>query len=213
ELDAYTTLLQQHYDQLKAEKKPTAEDLPLNRTDAEARFNRMALFTNLSVYYVVSLVIAFLGWLVAPVLNQRIAFMFSLCLLAVYTYAVYMRMYISGRPPVTNLYSSAIFIGWATVAGGLIIESFTWKGIGNVIAAATGFAALRIADGLATDGDTIAVMEAVLDTQFWLATHVVCITLGYATTFLAGGLGVLYLFIWALSSKMSDEWDRTITRM
>lgn len=29
------------------------------------------------------------------------------------------------------------------------------------------------------DGDTIGVMQAVLDTNFWLATHVVCITLGY----------------------------------
>ncbi len=35
-------------------------------------------------------------------------------------------------------------------------------------------------------------MQAVLDTTFWLATHVVCITLGYAATFVAGFLGLLY---------------------
>ncbi len=32
-------------------------------------------------------------------------------------------------------------------------------------------------------------LQAVLDTQFWLATHVTCITLGYATTYVAGLLG------------------------
>ena len=37
------------------------------------------------------------------------------------------------------------------------------------------------------------VLQAVLDTQFWLATHVVCITLGYAATFVAGLLGIIYI--------------------
>ena len=44
------------------------------------------------------------------------------------------------------------------------------------------------------EGDTLGVMQAVLDTQFWLATHVVCITLGYAATFAAGFTGMGYLF-------------------
>ena len=92
------------------------------------------------------------------------------------------------------------------------MESLTWKGLGNVIAAATGFAALRIADGLATDGDTIAVMEAVLDTQFWLATHVVCITLGYSATFLAGALGILYLCAWPIPGLLDKEREQTISR-
>ncbi|MEZ5944816.1 MAG: cytochrome c biogenesis protein CcsA [Planctomycetaceae bacterium] len=190
-LAAYHELLAKHRDPATVSKAD--QDLPLNKVEAEARYNRMELFSNLAIFYVISLVVAFAGWLFAPNFNQRFSFFLSLGLLFVYTYAIYMRMYISGRPPVTNLYSSAVFIGWATVLGGLILEPFTWKGFGNVVAAATGFAALRIADGLATDGDTIAVMEAVLDTQFWLATHVVCITLGYAATFLAGAFGLIYL--------------------
>ena len=36
-------------------------------------------------------------------------------------------------------------------------------------------------------------LQAVLDTQFWLATHVMCVTLGYSATFLAGLLGVVYV--------------------
>ena len=36
-------------------------------------------------------------------------------------------------------------------------------------------------------------MRAVLDSNFWLATHVVIITIGYSTTFLAGFLGIAYV--------------------
>jgi ABC-type transport system involved in cytochrome c biogenesis permease subunit len=35
----------------------------------------------------------------------------------------------------------------------------------------------------------------VLDTNFWLATHVVVITLGYASTFLAGTIAIVYLVL------------------
>jgi ABC-type transport system involved in cytochrome c biogenesis permease subunit len=45
-----------------------------------------------------------------------------------------------------------------------------------------------VAYGLDT-GDTMHVLQAVLDTQFWLSTHVVTVTLGYGATFLAGLLG------------------------
>ena len=36
-------------------------------------------------------------------------------------------------------------------------------------------------------------MQAVLDTQFWLATHVTCVTLGYTVTLVAGLLGLIYV--------------------
>ena len=50
-------------------------------------------------------------------------------------------------------------------------------------------------------------LQAVLDTQFWLATHVVCITLGYATTFVAGLLGVLYI-LRGVFTPSADAGDR-----
>jgi len=35
----------------------------------------------------------------------------------------------------------------------------------------------------------------VLDTNFWLATHVVCVTIGYASTFVAGTLALAYIVL------------------
>lgn len=37
-------------------------------------------------------------------------------------------------------------------------------------------------------------MRAVLDSNFWLATHVVTVTAGYGATFLAGFLAIIYIF-------------------
>jgi ABC-type transport system involved in cytochrome c biogenesis permease subunit len=54
---------------------------------------------------------------------------------------------------------------------------------------------LLIAHNLALGGDTMEMMRAVLDTNFWLATHVVVVTLGYASTFVAGTLAMAYIIL------------------
>src|SRR5690606_947943 len=72
---------------------------------------------------------------------------------------------------------------------------------------------LRIAHALAADGDTFVVLEAVLDTQFWLATHVVCITLGYATTYMAGLFGLLYIALGVFTPGLNSRIAKELTRM
>ena len=61
--------------------------------------------------------------------------------------------------------------------------------ISVLVASVTGFLTLLVANALAM-GDSMPVLEAVLDTQFWLATHVVSVSLGYSATFVAGFLGI-----------------------
>jgi ABC-type transport system involved in cytochrome c biogenesis permease subunit len=114
---------------------------------------------------------------------------------------------------VTNLYSSAVFIGWGCVLLGLVFEPIFRLGIGNVLSTIAGFATLFISFKLSADGDTFTVLQAVLDTQLWLATHVTCVTMGYATTFLAGTLGVLYIGAGLLTSALKPDLDRALGRM
>ena len=119
------------------------------------------------------------------------------------------RMILEGRPPVTNLYSSAIFIGFGAVVLGLVLEAFWRNGIGLVKSSLIGFITLIIAHHLSLNGDTMEMMRAVLDTNFWLATHVVIVTLGYASTFVAGFLGLIYIifgvFTPMLTRKLTPE--------
>src|SRR3569623_1726993 len=102
-------------------------------------------------------------------------------------------MALEGRPPITNLYSSAIFIGWGACILGLVLERFWRNSIGLVVSSTIGFLTLIIAHHLSLSGDTMEMMRAVLDTNFWLATHVVVVTLGYASTFVAGLLAIVYV--------------------
>jgi ABC-type transport system involved in cytochrome c biogenesis permease subunit len=77
-------------------------------------------------------------------------------------------MWLEGRPPVTNLYSSALFIGWGSVALCLILEAVYRTRSGRAAAGLIGFATLIIAHHLALAGDTLEMMRAVLDSNFWL---------------------------------------------
>jgi ABC-type transport system involved in cytochrome c biogenesis permease subunit len=61
-----------------------------------------------------------------------------------------------------------------------------------------------VAYGLDT-GDTMHVLQAVLDTQFWLTTHVISVTLGYGATFLAGFLAII-----AVIHRAYSRYDQTL---
>ena len=113
----------------------------------------------------------------------------------------------------TNLTSSAIFIAWGVVLLSLGFEWIYRNSLGFVTATVAGFTSLLIADQLAIlHGDTMKVLVAVLDTNFWLATHVVCVTLGYASTFLAGLFGIIYIAR-GLFTSMTKEEGREMGRM
>ncbi len=103
-----------------------------------------------------------------------------------------LRMYLLSRPPVATLYESILFAALAAVLFGLL-----WgrrgRGPGLIAAAASGAALLWIARGYGQQGDTLEVLVAVLDTNFWLATHVVFMTLGYGCSISLAVIGHLYL--------------------
>ncbi|HWB11277.1 MAG TPA: cytochrome c biogenesis protein CcsA [Pirellulales bacterium] len=197
----------------EAKDAPGALGLDQQKMDFEAFFNRSRAFFACQWSYFTAFVLAVLGWLVWNKPLHRAALMLMILTVVVHTLALAGRIYISGRPPVTNLYSSAVFIGWGAVLFGIVLEWLFGLGIGNVIASVAGFSTLVIADKLAGDGDTFTVLQAVLDTQFWLATHVVCITLGYATTYVAGLLGLIYIALGFFTTKLTAAPRRDLTRM
>jgi ABC-type transport system involved in cytochrome c biogenesis permease subunit len=148
--------------------------------------------------YVAAIVLCFASFLVwHKPLNRFVSWML-VGIFVLHTFALASRIWLTGRPPVVNLYSSAVFIGWACVLAGLGLESLYRMGIGNLVAALAGGLTLMVAYGL-DSGDTMHVLQAVLDTQFWLSTHVVTVTLGYGATFLAGLLGTFAIVhrIWS----------------
>ena len=164
-----------------------------NKVRFEATFNWFDPFTQCISLYIAAFILACLSWVGFGAALRRSAMFAIIIALIIHTAGLVSRIYISGRPPVTNLASSAIFIAWGIILMSVGLEYIYRNGVGAACAGLLGFLSLFIADRLALDGDTFKVLRAVLDTNYWLATHVVMITLGYAATFLAGFLGIAYV--------------------
>lgn len=179
----------------------------------EFLFSTMEPFYKAMVIYVLALVLALCSWVNLSEWLRRSAFYLIALAWVIHTFGLVFRMYLEGRPPVTNLYSSAIFIGWGAVILGMILEKIYRDGIGCVVAGFAGFVTLIIAHNLALSGDTMEMMRAVLDTNFWLATHVVTVTLGYASTFVAGFLAIIYILRGLLTTSLDEQTGKSLSRM
>jgi ABC-type transport system involved in cytochrome c biogenesis permease subunit len=189
------------------------ESAAVKRTSFEFFFNRVDPFTHSMVLYLLAFLLACGSWLVWQRPLNRAAFYLLVLALVVHTLGLVSRMYLQERPPVTNLYSSAIFIGWGAVIVALILERLYRDGIGAVCAGVTGFITLIIAHHLAGSGDTLEMLQAVLDTNLWLATHVVAITTGYSAMFLAGMLAIIYIVRGVFTRSLNRAVAQALTRM
>jgi ABC-type transport system involved in cytochrome c biogenesis permease subunit len=185
----------------------------VNKAGREFVFNTFQPFYKALVIYVVALLLALFSWFNMSDWLRRSAFYLVGLAWVIHTFGLVFRMYLEGRPPVTNLYSSAIFIGWGAVILGMVLEKIYRDGIGCVVAAFAGFVTQIIAHNLAMSGDTMEMMRAVLDTNFWLATHVVTVTLGYASTFVAGLLAIIYIVRGMFTTTLTPETAKSLCRM
>lgn len=123
-----------------------------------------------------------------------------------------LRVYIMARPPVATLYESVIFVGLVVVIFSMFLEARNKDGLGILIGAALGVVLHFIGGRYAADGDSLGMLSAVLNTNFWLATHVVMITIGYGACLVAAVQGHLYLLV---RTMHRDEYAKAahLTRM
>ena len=181
----------------------------------EQSFNRLDPFSSAMDIYVAVGLCGICFWF-APVKGEwlrRTAVGLCLLALVIHSGGLIFRMVLEGRPPVTNLYSAAVFIGWAACVLGLVLETVWRNSIGIIVSSIIGFSTLLIAYHLAVGGDTMEMMRAVLDTNFWLSTHVVIVTLGYASTYVAGFLAIIYVVRGVFTKSLDVPLRQSLTKM
>ena len=189
-----------------------------SRAGFETFFNRVDLFSHLTNLYVFVFLLVMISWLlfgtpVWAIALRKAAFYLLIMFVSLHGVGMLARMYLMDRPLVfvTNLYASAIFIGFTSIVVALLIEKVQKLGIGSAVAATIGFITGIIALHLRGEGDTLEMQQAVLDTNFWLATHVTTVTFGYAATYLAGAFGIAFvlagLFTQVLGRKNTRNGD------
>ena len=116
-----------------------------------------------------------------------------------------MRVIISGRPPVTNMYESVIYVGSGVAIFGFVFEAMYRNRYVLTAAAAVATISLILADNCPVILDPgVRPLEPVLRSNFWLVTHVMTITLSYAAFALALGIANVTLGYFLLRSDKAD---------
>jgi ABC-type transport system involved in cytochrome c biogenesis permease subunit len=186
-------------------------DKRMRKASNEQWFNYTELFYHGMIIAVVAFLFAIAMWFSPERMEwaRRTAVWLTWLTLAIVTAGLLFRMFHEGRPPVTNLYSSALFIAWGATVFGVVMEAAWPRGLGVAVASLMAFVCLTVAHYLALEGDTLIMLRAVLDTNFWLATHVVIVTLGYAATFVAGFLGIFYVINGVFSKNITPELNKS----
>ena len=165
----------------------------INLLKKETWVNEADLFYTSVTFYILAFIILGLSWMIQPKWMKIISYGSLILGLVFHTYGIYLRMVIMSRPPVSTLYETIIFVGFVVVVFAVVIEYLRRDGLGLFIGSVSGTILHYISFGYAADGDTLGMLVAVLNSNFWLATHVTTITLGYGASLVAGFIGHLYL--------------------
>jgi cytochrome c-type biogenesis protein CcsB len=112
---------------------------------------------------------------------------------ALTAYGMTLRILISGRPPVTNMYETIVFVSFGGMLFALVFEAIYRVRYFAACASAVATIALLIADNVPIFDSSIAPLVPVLRDNMWLTIHVLTIMLGYAAFTLAMAIGHLNL--------------------
>ena len=164
------------------------------RTKAEVFYNRLDPFYLATIFYGLSFLTILLYFLLNRKVLKTISWFSLLIAFLFNSLGLGIRVIISHRPPITNLFETFIFVAFIIVLFGFFLERYNKAGIGILSSAICGLVLLMISNRFISDGDTLAVLVAVLRSNFWLSTHVIAINLGYGGIVLSGVIAHLYLF-------------------
>jgi cytochrome c-type biogenesis protein CcsB len=178
----------------------------IKKMATEVHYNQFAPFLKSAIFYGIAVLLMFFGllfqrkyFLIAAWVSTGLAF-------ALHTYGFALRVYLTERPPVSNMFETVIWVAWGTIV------FTTWLSIvkkkkyillsGTLVATL----AMIVANSAPAILDaTLQPLEPVLRSNLWLIIHVMTITLSYAAFFLALGIGNVALFHVIRGAKVQSQ--------
>jgi ABC-type transport system involved in cytochrome c biogenesis permease subunit len=140
-------------------------------------------------------------------LGRRLGWLSALAGFLLLVGGIALRVWLAGRPPVTNMYESILWVAFGTALFALIF-SFRHRSQAYLLAAAPVVILSLIASDLqpAVLDPAMNPLVPVLRSNFWLTTHVLTVTLSYGAFALAAALGH-FLVIGAIrkNSPLSND--------
>ncbi|MDX6767369.1 MAG: cytochrome c biogenesis protein CcsA [Candidatus Methylacidiphilales bacterium] len=159
----------------------------------EVFYNRAKLFEHATWIYLLAFFLLLAGRAFKPAL--RVGCGLAVAGVLLQTAGIVLRCVIAGRPPVTNMYESVIWVAWGAVAFGLVF-ALRYRTALYLLAAlpAAALCLLIVHQIPLAMPARLDPLVPVLRSNFWLTVHVLTITLSYAAFLLAMAFGHIVLF-------------------
>ena len=186
----------------------------------EVELNRFSPFWNALAFYLLGFLCLAVTWLAPRSRIPLIGLWGSVSIATILLIAgIVVRCIIRHRPPVVTLFDTILFITAVVVVVSLIMEGITRQKIGIGVATVLGVIGMFLAGRyefkeIASAGDTMSSVVAVLDTNYYLAIHVTTIAMGYAGGLLASGIAHVWILGHFFGYRKGDKaFYKSVTRM
>ena len=179
----------------------------------EVNYNNSNYFFKSLLFYIIAFIVLGISWLSAQKYFRPVYLFFMILGIFFHGYGIIARMIIMQRPPVTTLYESIIFVCFVLVLISIIIEFIKKDSLGIFIGSIGGVILHFIGLKYATDGETLGMLVAVLNSNFWLSIHVTTITFGYGVSLVAGLMAHIYLLQLLIDSKNNKRLKKIDTNI
>ncbi|YCM43832.1 cytochrome c biogenesis protein CcsA [Verrucomicrobiaceae bacterium 227] len=198
----------------RATVRGEGEDIP-----GEVSYYKRNYFMNALVMFLIAFVISAFGWMVTggkwAVGIRWSSILFYVGGFLYLTGGIVHRSILMDRPPVGNLYDTIPFI---TMGATLVLGVAEWLtrrnlllSLGSLLGVAGLFLAFRYEVGDANDH--MDPLVAVLKSNYWLATHVVTVTIGYSGGLMACLLSTVFVHMRLAGLSSGDKsFQRFMTR-
>lgn len=174
----------------------------------EVFYNSLSAFSRAWKFYLFAFILLLVASFWKNIWVERAGLALFAVGFSIHTLGFILRSIIAGRPPVSNMYESIIWVSWGCVFFASLLAIIYRQRIYILAASAVSTVALVLAASVPTVlNPHIATLEPVLRSNFWLTIHVMTITLSYAAFALAMGIGHynLYLFGWKPKDKKAIQ--------
>jgi len=185
---------------------PSVKDMQI-----EVHYNNFHPFQKAWILYLLAMLAALISWTMGGNVSvhkraYQLAWALALGGLVLHIYGFCLRVYLMGRPPVSNMYETVIWVAFGAVVFSMVIEAmYRWRFI-LLAGTMVGAFCLIVGDmAPAVLDSSLQPLEPVLRSNYWLLIHVLTITISYAAFFLAFALGDIGLIYYLRGEEKSPE--------
>ena len=181
--------------------------------EIEVHYNHLHPFMWAWIFYLVSALVAAIAWQRQSRIAYACAWVAAAFAFGMHTYGFGLRIHLTGRPPVSNMYESVVWVSWGAVLFSLIFEFLKRRRYSMIAGSLVGVICLVVADmAPAILDESLRPLEPVLRSNYWLTIHVLTITLSYSAFFLGWGLAMLGMGFILRGDSEKDERVRDIVQ-